>query len=373
MSTKTGVAPTRAIAPTVAKNVYGVVITSSPGPMSSAIRHANKASVPEETPTACKQPLYCAIACSHCSTFGPRIKCCDSSTSATAASTSALIVEYCALRSSSGTCIFGFLFYLAVRLASLVQTCWQRCFLVQIQTTQYAGLDFLVAVSALRTCHYSAGIWGVQAVAVAAHPSDLVSRVSNHQSKVGYVLSYHRAGSDECVSPDLNSANDCRIGPNGAASLQTCGFVQRVPVNLRSRISNIRQHTGWPEKYVVLDRHACVDGYIVLDLDVTSYYRAAIDVHVLRDHAALTDSRTLHDVREVPYLRAGSNLRAFINIGGLVYKVRTLLLAILWLERFRSTYRLPIFQTNRFTVRSRRSWQSEVRTISLAVPGFQSF
>src|SRR5258708_21777068 len=118
MSTNTGVAPTRAIAPTVAKNVYGLVITSSPGPMFSAIKQANKASVPEETPTACEHPLYCAIACSHCSTFDPKMKCCDSMTSAIADSTSDLIVAYCALRSSSGTCMRNFLFRLLVRLDS---------------------------------------------------------------------------------------------------------------------------------------------------------------------------------------------------------------------------------------------------------------
>src|SRR2546422_6932858 len=56
---------------------------SSPGPMFSAIRQASKASVPEDTPTACEQPQYRAIAFSHCSTFGPRMKCCDSITSAT--------------------------------------------------------------------------------------------------------------------------------------------------------------------------------------------------------------------------------------------------------------------------------------------------
>src|SRR5258708_24539155 len=110
MSTNTGVAPSRAIAPTVAKNVYGVVITSSPGPMFSAIKQANKASVPDETPTACEHPLYCAIACSHCSTFGPRMNCCDCITSAIADSISGLIVAYCALRSSSGTCIGSFVF-----------------------------------------------------------------------------------------------------------------------------------------------------------------------------------------------------------------------------------------------------------------------
>ena len=52
MSTNTGVAPSLEIAAAVAKNVYGVVMTSSPGPISSAMRHASSASVPDETPIA---------------------------------------------------------------------------------------------------------------------------------------------------------------------------------------------------------------------------------------------------------------------------------------------------------------------------------
>ena len=50
MSAKTGVAPSRAITPAVAKKEYGVVTTSSPGPMSSAMRATSSASVPDETP-----------------------------------------------------------------------------------------------------------------------------------------------------------------------------------------------------------------------------------------------------------------------------------------------------------------------------------
>ena len=73
----TGMAPNLATAPAVAKNVYGVVITSSPGAMSSAIKHARSASLPEETPIACEQFEYVAMAISHCSTFGPSMKCWD--------------------------------------------------------------------------------------------------------------------------------------------------------------------------------------------------------------------------------------------------------------------------------------------------------
>ena len=52
ISAKTGMAPRRMIEPAVAKNVYGEVITSSPGPTPEAISAISKASVPDETPTA---------------------------------------------------------------------------------------------------------------------------------------------------------------------------------------------------------------------------------------------------------------------------------------------------------------------------------
>src|SRR6266851_8011421 len=206
MSTKTGVAPTRAIAPTVAKNVYGVVMTSSPGPMFSAIKQASKASLPDETPTACAQWLYSAIAFSHCSTFGPKMKCWDSITSAMAASTSALIVEYCALRSSSATCILCLLFFqFFVGLGALAQVRWQRCFFIQIEAPQNAGLNFLITVPALRTQHHPVGVGRLESVPMATHPSDPTGWVSDDQCEVGYVLGNHRTGSDERITPNFHS------------------------------------------------------------------------------------------------------------------------------------------------------------------------
>ena len=52
MSTSTGVAPSRAMHPAVAKNEYVLVMTSSPGPMPSAISTASSASVPDDTAIA---------------------------------------------------------------------------------------------------------------------------------------------------------------------------------------------------------------------------------------------------------------------------------------------------------------------------------
>ena len=48
-STKTGLAPNRAITSAVAAKLNGVVITSSPRPIPNAIRLINKASVPLPT------------------------------------------------------------------------------------------------------------------------------------------------------------------------------------------------------------------------------------------------------------------------------------------------------------------------------------
>src|SRR5690606_39205416 len=98
-------APRRATTPAVAKNVNGVVITSSPGPMPSAINATSSASVPDETPIPCAHREYAATSASSRSTWGPSTKCCDSHTSAMTASTSVRIAAYWAFRSSSGTFI----------------------------------------------------------------------------------------------------------------------------------------------------------------------------------------------------------------------------------------------------------------------------
>ena len=52
MSTNRGVAPSRLTQPAVAKNEYVGVMTSSPGPMPSAISATSSASVPDDTATA---------------------------------------------------------------------------------------------------------------------------------------------------------------------------------------------------------------------------------------------------------------------------------------------------------------------------------
>src|SRR5438045_9478997 len=108
------------------------------------------------------------------------MKCCDSSTSAIAASTSVLIARYCALRSSNGTFMLGFLFHLPIRLRAGAQCAWQRELLVEIEASQDAGFDLLVAIPALRTSH-DAGRVGLEPMAVAANPPHLSRRVADDE------------------------------------------------------------------------------------------------------------------------------------------------------------------------------------------------
>ncbi len=106
ISTNTGFAQVRAMQPTVAKKVKGVVITSSPTPISKLIKLFKIASVPLETPTANLQLLIAAIFFSNSITFGPPMHCCESRTSETASKISVFMVAYCAFKSNKGTCIF---------------------------------------------------------------------------------------------------------------------------------------------------------------------------------------------------------------------------------------------------------------------------
>ena len=80
MSTKTGLAPRREMAPAVAKKVNGTVMTSSPDLTPDAINAKSSASLPDAQPIAWRLPTYCAVAVSNSATLGPRTKPCSSQT-----------------------------------------------------------------------------------------------------------------------------------------------------------------------------------------------------------------------------------------------------------------------------------------------------
>ena len=103
MSTNTGRAPTLCTAPAVAKNVNGVVTTSSPVPISSARSARRIASVPFAHPTAYFVAESPATAHSSAATGSPRMNDWLSTTCIIASTTLSRIVACCAFRSSRGT------------------------------------------------------------------------------------------------------------------------------------------------------------------------------------------------------------------------------------------------------------------------------
>src|SRR5256885_1439290 len=151
------------------------------------------------------------MADSQATTLGPRIKCWDAITSAIAASTSALMVAYCALRSSNGTCIIHFLLnfslQFSVRLRALRHFCRQCRILFQIQATE-PMLGFLISIATLWTYHDSVAVRRSQTMTMAAHPSDLPGCIAGHERVIRYILSDHRTSSYEGVPSNSNSAND---------------------------------------------------------------------------------------------------------------------------------------------------------------------
>ena len=77
MSTNTGVAPTCFITSTVLTHVYGIVITSSPGPTPSASSERCRAEVHELNATQLSASQYSANFFSNSFTAGPLIKLLD--------------------------------------------------------------------------------------------------------------------------------------------------------------------------------------------------------------------------------------------------------------------------------------------------------
>ena len=103
MSTNTGLAPVRQIEPAVAKNVYGEVITSSPGPIPRAINGNRSASVPDAQPIPRATPQYSASSASSFSTSGPITNIWLSNSPRITGSISSRIDWYCAFRLRAGT------------------------------------------------------------------------------------------------------------------------------------------------------------------------------------------------------------------------------------------------------------------------------
>src|SRR5438094_5321026 len=154
------------------------------------------------------------------------------------------------------------------------------------------------------------------------HPSDVASGIANDQRKVRHALGDNRTRTDKCIASDGDTADNRGVGSNGTTALQTGDLIQRMPIHLGARISDIRQDTRRSKKDIILNHHARVDRNIVLDLDIASDDRPTVNIDVLPYDGTFADPCALHDVREMPDLCARTDLSPVVNIGRLVDEVR---------------------------------------------------
>src|SRR5690606_31701731 len=180
-------APTDSTASAVAKNVNGVVTTSSPGPMPSARSASTSASVPEFTPTAWRTPRYSATSRSNASTSGPRMNWPERRTRCTAALTSSQSASISGERSSTG------IMWDAERWTDEGS---RPAFFGKLAER---AVGEAVAEAGAGARHHAVGVGRAETVAVAAHPADLPRWRADDERVVRHVPRDHGPGRDEAV------------------------------------------------------------------------------------------------------------------------------------------------------------------------------
>src|SRR5690348_7138037 len=298
MSTKTGVPPALWMVPAVAKNVNGVVMTSSPGFRSRALRGRSSASVPLAHP----MPYFaCERAATSTSSFpmaGPMMNCWASITSWTAASVSFFMVWYWATRSSIGTF-----------------TRFSRGSKWRLGIAE--GPARLGILGATRGAPGDTPRYG-QALTALAHPAHAPGRYAHHQAVGRHIRRHHGARADEGVLAEGGAADDRGVRADRGAPPHPGLPVLVLPGHVAPRVEHVGEHARRPAEHIVLEVHAFVDRHVVLDLHVVADRGARHHHDVLAEARALADHRALHHVTEMPDLGAGADDGAFVEEAGRV-------------------------------------------------------
>src|SRR6266581_4203946 len=301
MSTNTGVPPALWIVPAVAKNVNGVVMTSSPGLKPSALRGRSSASVPLAQAIPCVAWESLASSPSSRGTAGPMTNCCDSMTACTAGRTSSLMARYCATRSSNGTFM-----------VSLCSPPGRR------QLAEGAVRLFIG-----RATRGAGGraVRRQEPLAALAHPPYPARGHAHHERVRRHVGGHDGAGADERVLAERHPAHDRGIGADRAAAFHQRGAVLVLARHVAAGVEHVGEHAGRPAEHVILEGDALVDRHVVLDLDVVADAGAGHHRHVLPEIAALADHGPGHHVAEVPDLRALADPSALVDVARFVDEV----------------------------------------------------
>ena len=123
-------------------------------------------------------------------------------------------------------------------------------------------------------------------------------------------------GPDEGEAADSQAAHDRGVGAE-SGSLPDCSRPEfLLALDEGARIEYIGERHGGTAEHAVFQQHPFVDRNVVLDLAAAADPHLAVDVDVLAENAVFADSRSGHDVAEMPDPGSASDLARLVDHRG---------------------------------------------------------
>ena len=137
-------------------------------------------------------------------------------------------------------------------------------------------------------------------MAVFTHPAHLAGGDAQDQRIGSHVLSDHRAGAHEGITPDAMATDDRGVGADRGALFDQGRLVRVLAGDGAAGIDHIGENGTGADEHIVFTHDTFVQADVVLHLDPAAEPDAIRYEYVLAQAAAGADHRFRHDVTEVP-------------------------------------------------------------------------
>jgi hypothetical protein len=142
-----------------------------------------------------------------------------------------------------------------------------------------AGLTFLYAVFTRKRKPGRAN----------AHPPGDPAGISHHERKIRDILRHNRAGPDEGILSDGNTAQDRAVRTESRAFAHQRAAEFAHSLDFASRIEHIGENHGGAAKYVVFQGDPFINRDVILNLNAIANSDIRSDDNILADTAMLAD------------------------------------------------------------------------------------
>jgi len=122
-----------------------------------------------------------------------------------------------------------------------------------------------------------------------------------------------RACGNQRMRSDSIAAYDRAVGTNRCTVLDLGLAIFLFANDVGARIDHVCENRGWPHEYVIVQDHAVVEGYVVLDLAAVAHDRRLGHENILAEATADADAGARHQVAKVPHAAVLSNVRTLVD------------------------------------------------------------